>query len=824
MKFYPGEKKGSILPSFVFRTFVFCIIFSVIMSCQTSRYLQPDDKLLKSNEILFKGPSAKSEKRLIENDLLPLITLKPNERLLFSIPREWIYLANSEEGDTSWFHKGMQNLGQVPSLFNDSITKVTARDMENFLRVEKGYFDAVVDYTIDEKSFVRSHVNSSGRYISTPNKVKVQYIVEAKDRYVVRSVQYTCADSLIMTIIRRNLENSHVKKGAYFNLSDFNLEKSRLTLDLQNEGYFNFNTNFIDIVADSNKTSKEIDFWFEIAPPANAEKHIAYTIGDVRVYPDYYKEFETVIPGKRLDTLGLTILSYGKKQMMKSGILRKSVFLYSNEKYTFEKRQKTFRKLNSLTPYRFVNILAKPRVEQDSVVDIDVLLTPQEDKYILESVLETYYSSFDLFNLLGMSLSGNLINRNFLRGAENLSVQGQFGFGVNIARGEDGKRILNLQSRNISLNSNLQIPSHVDFLGLSRFVNRIGLIPDRFYKNFDAEAKTNIALGFTSLNFFNFYGFNSLNAAFGYEYTSPKGHRYIFRPMGVNFDQYTILDTSQFSNLPIIFLQFRDVLGTGLFFRDFTHVYNGVKNRKGRSMVFINKLELSGLEVGLLNSAFNEVLGRDEAWKITLPDGKNIDFAKYVKYEFDFRFTREFSPKHSLAFRFNPGVAVPFNRDFVVPFIKQFGLGGPNSLRAWNIRQVGPGGYVNPLYKIEQPSDLNIFIQQGDIKFETNLEYRFNIFLFVDGAVFLDAGNVWNLTEQEGFSNAHITRNFLDQIAVAAGYGIRLNFVFFNIRFDTGYKIRSPYRDVYLNRNWYTWREILNQGIGNVQVAVNYPF
>lgn len=810
--------------TFFMRCLFFLILCWCTTSCQTSRYLKPGDQLLKSSEILFKGNRSKSEKSDIEKDVLPLIIQKPNERLLFTVPREWIYLANGGKSDTTWFQKGMQNLGQEPVLYNDSLTKVTARDMENFLRSEKGYYDAEVDYTIDEKNFVREHTNSHGTFISTPNKVKVQYIIDAKERYSIRSVQYTCADTVIMALIRRNLENSHIKEGSKFNLTDFNLEKSRLTLDLQNEGYFNFNTNFIDIVADSNKTTKQIDFWFEIAPPANADKHIAYTIGDVKVYPDYYKEFESLKPGKRQDTLGLTILSYGKKQIMKSGILRKSVFLYANEKYTFEKRQKTFRKLNSLTTYRFVNILAKPRVDQDSVVDIDVLLTPQEDKYILESVLETYYSSFDLFNLLGMSLSGNLVNRNFLRGAENLSVQGQFGFGVNIARGEDGNRVINLQSRNISLNSNLQIPSHVDFLGLSRLVNRIGLVPDRFYKNFDAEAKTNIALGFTSLNFFNFYGFNSLNAAFGYEYTSPKGHRYIFRPMGVNFDQYSILDTTQFSNLPIIFLQFRDVLGTGFFFRDFTHVYNGIKNRKGRTMVLINKLELSGLEVGLLNRAFNAVLGRDEAWQITLPDGKNIDFAKYVKYEFDLRYTREFSPKHSLAFRFNPGVAVPFNRDFVVPFIKQFGLGGPNSLRAWNIRQVGPGGYVNPLYKIEQPSDLNIFIQQGDIKFETNLEYRFNIFLFVDGAVFLDAGNVWNLTEQEGFSNAHFTRNFLDQIAVAAGYGIRLNFVFFNIRFDTGYKIRSPYRDVYLNRNWYTWREILNQGIGNVQVAVNYPF
>lgn len=803
----------------------YLVLFTFIFSaCNTARYLKPEDKLLKKNDIVFKDKVEGINTGDLEQDLNLIINQKPNERLLFLIPREWIYLANAEPGDTSWFEKGMQNIGQVPVIFKEEEAKQTVQDFQNYLRNEQGFFDAVVDFTTDEKSRVRSHTNSFGTSISTPNKVKVQYLVDAKERYKIKSIHYTSGDSAISSIIKKNLASSYLKAGNYFNLTDFNLEKSRITLDLQNVGYYNFNTNFIDIVADSNKTTKEIDFWFEIAPPANASKHTAYSIGKISVYPDYYKEFEFIQPSSKTDTLGMTFYFYGKKQMMKPAVLKKSIFLQTGDKYTFESRQKTFRKLNTLTPYRFVNITTTPRIDSDSIVDINVLLTPQENKYIMESVLEAYYSSFDLFNLLGMSLSGNLIDRNFLRGGENLSLRGQFGFGLNIGRAEDGTRIFNLQSRNISLTSNLQVPSHVDFLGLSRFVNRIGIVPDRFYKNFDAEAKTNISLGFTSLKFFNFYEFNSLNAAFGYEYTSPKGHRYIFRPMGINFDQYSILDTSQFSDLPIIFLQFRDVLGTGLFFRDFTHVYNGVRNRKGRSFAIINKVEFSGLEIGLLNRLFNVIGNNDDEWHISLPGDKKINFAQYIKYEFDYRYNREFSPKHSLAFRFNTGVAVPFNRDNVVPFIKQFGLGGPNSMRAWNIRQLGPGGYVDPLYKLETPSDLNIYIQQGDLKLETNLEYRFNIFLFVDGAVFVDAGNIWNLREQPGFQNAHISGKFYNQIAVAAGYGLRLNFVFFNIRFDTGYKIRSPYRDPYLNRNWYSWKEIVNQGVGNIQVAVNYPF
>ncbi|MFZ1703604.1 MAG: BamA/TamA family outer membrane protein [Saprospiraceae bacterium] len=801
-----------------------CLPLLFLMSCQTSRYLQPTDKLVEGSSILFKTKLSREATNTLEKELGTIIIQKPNENLLFMIPREWIYLRHTQVDDTTLLDKGMRNIGQVPVLYDELAAIATVAEMEKFLINERGYFDAKVDFTTDEKNTVRSHTNSFGSYISTANKVTLQYIVDTKERYRIKSVHYICADSAILNIIQQNLSNSAIKKGDYFNLNNFNLEKSRLTLDLQNMGYYDFNTNFIDIVADSNKTTKEIDFWFEIAPPANKTNHTSYTIGSVNVYPDYFKEFELLTPGTQLDTLGLNIKYYGLKQLIKSSVLRKSVFFNIHEKYTFENRQKTFRKLNSLPPYRFVNITASPNPEVDTLMDINILLTPQDKKYILESDLEGYYSSFDLFNLLGMAISGNIIDRNFLKGAERFSLRGQAGFGLNIGRGESGDRIIKLQSSNLSLNSNLLVPTHVDFLGLSRLVNRIGLVPDRFYKNFDAEAKTNISLGFTALNFFEFYGFNSFNAAFGYEYTSPKGHRYIFRPMGVNFDQYNILDTSQFSDLPIFFLQFRDVLGTGFLFRDFTHIYNGVRNTKGRSFILINKLEFSGLEIDLANRLYNVLFNKSGDWQISLPNEKKIDYAKYIKYEFDFRYNREFSKKHAFAFRFNSGIALPFNRDRVVPFIKQFGLGGPNSMRAWNIRQLGPGGYVNPSYKVEAPSDLNIFIQQGDMKIETNFEYRFNIFLFLDGALFLDIGNVWNLREKEELPKAHISNKIFDQFAIAGGYGLRLNFVFFNIRFDTGYKLRSPYEDKYLQRNWYTWREIVNQGIGNIQVAVNYPF
>src|SRR5690606_38570672 len=140
-----------------------------------------------------------------QKELDKIIDQKPNERLLFVIPREWIYLSNAEPGDTSWLEKGMQNIGQPTVFYSEDKAKLTALDIQNYLLNEKGFFEVIVDFTVDEKNKVRSHTNSYGSWISTPNKVTVQYIIDTKERYIVKSIQYTSADSVISNIIQQNL-------------------------------------------------------------------------------------------------------------------------------------------------------------------------------------------------------------------------------------------------------------------------------------------------------------------------------------------------------------------------------------------------------------------------------------------------------------------------------------------------------------------------------------------------------------------------------------------------------------------------------------------
>ncbi|MBC7885793.1 MAG: BamA/TamA family outer membrane protein [Saprospiraceae bacterium] len=794
--------------------FAFAILCVILSSCNATKYLSPGESLLKETKILFKSGKPIKDKSSLEAELMTFVNQKPNEKLLFFIPKEWIYLKNNQPGDTSWFNTGLKGLGEPPSIYNEALTLKTVQDMENYLLFKKGYYEAKVDYLLDEKRKNRGWETSSGGEIWESNTSEVTYIVAPGDRYRIRDVSYQSEDKRLLAFLETIRSASFVKKGDYIDFTQFELEKSRMSVELQNNGYANFSNNYIEITGDSSQMNKDVDIFIDIRSPLPETTHRKYVTGRINVYTDYYKE--QAPEDLTADTLqNIRFLRQSNDFLVKTELLNNSIFFRQGLLLRKEDRQKTFRKLNSLGTYRFVTINPSPDPIHDTIMNFDILLTPYQKKWIFDGGMEGYFSTLGAGQLIGISLSGSLQNRNLLGGSEKYTLKAEWGTAVGI-------NPIQQRTRNISIQNNLNLPSFQDFLGLGKLGWKSGLIKDKFYKSFVEESNTNIALGYSALNIIDFYSLSSFNSSFGFDYTSARGHRYIFRPLGFNLDLYTINDSTRFVDNPLIFLSFKDILGTGFVFRDFSFIYNGLKSRKGNSVIIINNFEASGWEVHLANQFYNTLSGKDDVWSIKRSKTDSISFAKYLRYEFDGRFYKEYSKTNSFASRLNFGIIVPFGKNAASPFIRQFGVGGPNSLRAWNIKEPGPGGYRDPLVKLkEQPA---IFVNQGDIKIEANIEYRFKILLLLDGALFLDAGNVWTLKDDPERPGAAFSKNFLSQMAVGAGYGLRLNFGFFNIRFDFGYKIRSPFKDPVLKSQWYTIKEIRQQGLGNVQVAVNYPF
>lgn len=786
-------------------------ILCTLTSCNAYRFLKEGDSLVTKTKLVFKNEKTVRDKSSLERDLGTFIEAKPNSNLLFFIPKEYLFLANSGESKNKRINRGIRGLGEPPVLYDEAACKKFVENMENYLRFKKGYYDARVDFIVEEKK-AGKYGQSSGKQAFNS---EISYIVSTGERYKVRSITYESQDSALLKHVEAIQDASFVKKSDYIDFTQFELEKSRLTIELQNMGYANFANSYIEISGDSSEVTRDIAVEFQIRTPVNENMHTQFRTGTVRVFTDYFKNQS--VDSLIADSLG-SILFYrqSQKHLVKPSLLSNSIFFRKEKLLSREDRQKTFRKLNSLGTYSFVTVNAFTDPLADSLMNFDIQLTPHAKKWIYDGGLQGYFSTLGAARLFGFSLSSQFINRNLLGGSEKYSLRAEIGTEL----GKDQELGFVRRTTNLSLQNNLNIPSFQDFAGLGKLAWRTGVIKDRFYRNFVEEASTNIGLGFNTANIINFYSLTSWNASFGFDYTSPRGNRYVFRPLGFNLDLYEVKDTTRFQQNPLILLSFKDILGTGFLFRDFSYIYNKPKNKRGISFLAINNLEVSGWELHFLNKLYNQLGNREGDWSLDL--GRKIDVAKYVRYEFDGRLIKEYNKTTSFAARVNAGIIVPFGSTEAAPFIKQFGVGGPNSLRAWNIKEPGPGGYRDPLTKLK--SIPAIFVNQGDIKLELNAEFRFKIFLILDGAFFVDAGNVWTLRNDPNRPDAAISTSFLNQMAIAAGYGLRFNFDFFIIRFDFGYKVRSPFEDPYKKSRWYTFREIREQGIGNIQVAVNYPF
>lgn len=786
----------------------FLLVLLFTSSCNTSRFLPPEQLLLKNTKIVFKNKSKIKGQSKLEDELSTFITMHPNHKLLFVIPKEYLYLTNADSTQQKWYNRALRGMGEKPVVYDENKATDVAKDMESYLKYKKGYYEAKVDFFVEEKQY---GWESSTRQ-EVWNEMILTFVISAGPRYTIRNVTYESSDAGVLAFIQARQKDALIKKGDYMDYNSFEVEKSRLTLELQNNGYINFSNNYFDISGDSSRITKDVDVFIEVREPLPDTLHHRFKAGNIKVYTDYFNDQSP--KDLKQDTLNNTIyFRQSKKFLVRKEVLDNAIFLKPGKLLSRDDRQKTFRKLNGLGTYRFVTINAIPDKNVDSLMHYDILLSPFAKKWIWDGGMQGYFSTLGAARLFGLSLSSQFVNRNLLGGSEKYTLRAEVGTELGFEAGTG----LIQRANNLSLQNNLSIPTFQDFIGFGKLVNKLGIIKDKFFNDFKEECSTNIALGYSSNNIIGLYSISSFNMNYGFDYTSPKNNRYVFRPLGFNLDLYEIVDTLRFANNPLVRLSFQDNLGTGFLFRDLTYIYNSNKLRGGNSFLVINNFELSGWEVHLANKLYNSLFKKSNTWNLD-----NIAFSKYIRYEIDLRYNKEFSKTQSMAARVNVGTIVAFGEKKAVPFVRQFGVGGPNSLRAWNVKEPGPGGYRDKLNKLETPP--TIYTNQGDLKIEMNAEYRFKIAYVVEGALFLDAGNVWLLKEDVNRPNAAISRGFMDQVAIGTGYGIRFNFQFFIIRFDFGYKLRNPYKDEFTGRNWYTFKEVRQQGLGNVQVAVNYPF
>lgn len=788
-----------------FGLFIFCFITVILFStsCNTSKYLKDDETFLNKNEVIIESEAEIIDQFTLKTSLKNLIEQKPNGSF-FTIPKEYIYYKNSAPGDSSWNNRFfLKYMAEKPAIYDSTKTDRSAEAMQNYLVNKKGYYNATVDLEVDKK-FPRT---------------EVKYIVDPKERYKINSIELFGNDTEVIDAIKSIDDKALINQGDFIDAAAFDLELTRLSLALQNKGYANFATNYISIKGDSSLNNHGVDVFLELLPPLPDSFHQKFTIGDINIYTDFHREQDT----SRLDNDIFNNSYYhrqGENFLVKPKTIDNAIFLRPGNIYNRDSRTKTRRKLSELGTYQFVTMNARLDELHDSIINYDILLTPFQKKWVADFgwdffISSTSQSSDGNNKVLGFSLNNQFKNRNFLGGAEQFTISSQGGLELQFKSNDQSSFI---RSGTVGINAALEIPRQRNLLQMKPLINVIGLVSDKNFESFKENTTTTISAGVNYNNLVDNYSRASINAAYSHNFKPNSTSRFVIRQLGLEYNDYELSESfiDRIDDNPLLLRSFDDNLLTGVFFRDVTYIFTKPVNSDGNSFAFISNFEWSGMETFITNKLYNLVSGRDTDWKLN----NNIEFAKYFRLELDPRFYEFFSENHSFAARAYAGIIIPFGSSEAAPFFKQFSVGGPNSLRGWDQKELGPGSYTGSILS----PDGQTFFQTGDIKLEVNLEYRFDIFYVFEGAFFLDAGNVWTLKDNTDRPGAKISSDFVDEIAVSAGYGFRFDFTYFNIRFDFGYKLRDPYVTSDIDKHWYTWKEVKAQKFGNFQVAVNYPF
>ncbi len=812
INFYLLTDKNKVLYWIV--VFLIAILFS---NCGVKKKLQEDEYFITKNDIVFADKKLKEEKKsTLEYQLLTLARPKPNAKfLIFFRAGVWAHHKTNAPSDTTSLDRFMRKrLAEAPRLYSDSLALTSANAMTNFLN-KKGYYQAKV--TPQEAIYPKRKV------------AQIDYHVELGERYYVDTIQYFSDDTLLQPIIDELALSTLFKKNEPVSENLYYTEIKRITDTLRNNGYAYFYGNYIDgLEADSTNGRKNLGLDLFIRAPENDTHHRVYRIGEVEIYPNYQAQvFETVHRDTSIG--GVTFkLPLGEDFQLDPQVLVKQIFLRKGQLF----RQKDFDKTNELIGnlglFKFIDLDLEKDPNEEGLLNLKIYLTQSKQRSVgfeaeLNNSLRSIVTNTNRLFSLGAGVNVNYQNRNTFGGGELFNLILESGVEVNFL----DDRAVRVNFLDLTARTDLFFPKFIDYLGYWKLFNRVrfgekkSLLTDNFYQDLREKARSRVSLGYSYESTINNYTTNTFNISLGYNLNRTPNERIVFDQTGLDFfqseatDSFLLLLPSEATRRSFE----EDILFTGFLYRDINYTWTSNVRELGGIWQFRVAHELSGAEVLLLNTLVNN---QRKAFKIN-----NIGFSHHTRLELDIRYNRAFLNESAFAFRMYSGIATPFGGlTQTVPYIKQFFVGGPNSMRAWLIRELGPGSFFDPA--VTEPP----FYQAADFKTEFNAEYRFDLaeYFLLEGALFLDAGNIWTLRNDPERPGSQLSSDFINQLAVGGGVGFRFDFSFFIIRLDMGYKLRTPYLDEN-NRQWQLYRfsdynfiDFFRPRNVNYNLGIGYPF
>ena len=776
-----------------------CVMWAVLLwSCSSTRHVPQGSYLVDHVKIDI----ADHPKDVASSDLTNYLRQTPNHKVLGFLKLQLATYNMSGRDSSKWYNRWLRRMGQPPVIYDQTLTDASVNQLRLAL-INRGYMDATVwpDTTVRHGK----------------KKIDVTYNIVAGEPHRISSITYDIPDSAVSRLIMRDSLRFTLRPGDLLNRDELDTERTLMAERLRNRGYYAFSKEYITFYADTVAGSKDVALTLTVRAPQTDQQrqpndsvatasstHDVYRFGKVVFITDYnLGQTLSQAMTAATDTIehrGYTFL-YGKDHWLTPGTLEEKTFIVPGRRYSSRAVDMTYEYLSRLGIVKSINIDLRQSGTNDDgepLIDAYILLTRNKKQGI----------TFDI---------------------EGTNSEGDFGFGAGLTYQHRNlahrSRLLTVKFRASyeSLSGNLEGLINNNY---QEYAGEVGVTFPKFAFPFLSgafkkriKASTELAVSFDYQERPE-YTRIIVGAAWKYRWGNANNlTRRTLDLVNINYVRLPkrtldFLDQIAPTN-PLLRYSYEDhfIMDIGYSFYHTNRRLPGTGNRRYVFQPLVYTIRASAETAGNLLRAYSAISGQRRSEGVYKVFG--IQYSQYAKAEIDYSIVRNFTPRHSLAFHVGGGIGVPYGNSTALPFEKRFYAGGANGVRGWSVRTLGPG-------KFDGRNRVTDFINQcGDIMLLLNAEYRAKLFWILEGALFIDAGNIWTIRDYENQPGGVFRiGEFYKQIAASYGLGIRFDFTYFLLRLDLGFKAVNPAmnqeRWPIIHPNWH--RD------ATFHFAVGYPF
>jgi outer membrane protein assembly factor BamA len=740
--------------------------------------------LLNDNHIFINKEGIK------KSDLLPYIKQKPNKRIFGK--RFYLGLYNmSNIHKDKWPHKWLRDIGEEPVIFDSYAAQKSNEQIKSYV-ASKGYFDGKVIDTVQTAN----------------RKSDVYYNIDLLPAYTIRNLYYEINDSNIQKLCYFDSVNCIIERGKPYDVDILQAERSRFERFIKDHGFYAFSGDNIYFRIDSTVGNRQVDIHYGVKNFTTIDTynkikvvpHSIYRVKNIYIYPDFVPK--AALEGGETYINSLDTISYGGyyfitakgKTEIKYDLIIQSLYVKPGSTFNVTNSEQSQSHLLTLKVYRLVNIYYNDSKAPDNYKGSEMFLDCNIQLTLLSQ--QSYKVELEGTNSAG-NLGGalNLIyqHKNLFHGAELYSMKLK---GAYEALSQQKSKLRSIEEYGVE--TSLRIPKFLlPFLEKESFIKKYNptttILASYNYQNMPLYTRT------------------LANAAFGYNWKAGSYREHFINPLQLNVVKLLAIDSAyavKIESSSYLAYSYKDAMILG---GNYSYIFNNQKIKKSRDYWF---LRINAEVAGNMLSLADKLRGAkktDGSYQIF-----GQPYAQYIRTDYDLRYNYILNEVSSIVYRGFFGIGIPYGNSKAIPFEKQYFGGGANGIRAWQVRSLGPGSYIHDTTSTFQN-------QTADIKLEANAEYRFKLFWILEGALFLDAGNIWTYNNDLSRPGSQFNINkFYKDIAVGTGVGFRFDFKFVIGRVDIGMKLRDP--ELPDGSRWIFLNEPYKRNDFTIVLGIGYPF